>query len=169
MGLHVWRSWLSLGLLSIFLFSCAIAQKGDDGRSQGIPGPDRQLSFSQEETGHSEEADRLSRQARPGKTTDSRKDAGRRVRKRNGETSLRRRLRLISKNRLRDTLRGPEGEQSPRQPAPCRAAAERAAKSECKVSQEPAAAIHAANAADEPSAASQRASVQDRGLNAGAL
>ena len=29
MGIHVWRSWLSLGLLSIFLFVCAIAQKGD--------------------------------------------------------------------------------------------------------------------------------------------
>ena len=28
---HPCRSWLSLSLLSIFLFSCAIAQKGDEG------------------------------------------------------------------------------------------------------------------------------------------
>lgn len=43
------------------------------------------------------------------------------------------------------------------------------AKSECKVSQEPAAAIHPANAAEEPSAASQRTSLQDCGFDAGAL
>jgi hypothetical protein len=30
MGFHFWRSWLLLGLLSILLFSCAVAQKGDE-------------------------------------------------------------------------------------------------------------------------------------------
>jgi hypothetical protein len=31
MGLHVWRSWLSLSLLSLLLLSYAIAQKSDEG------------------------------------------------------------------------------------------------------------------------------------------
>lgn len=31
MSIHVWRSWLSLSLLSVLLFPCAIAQKGNEG------------------------------------------------------------------------------------------------------------------------------------------
>ncbi len=31
MGLHTCRSWMSLSLLSVLLFPCAIAQNGDDG------------------------------------------------------------------------------------------------------------------------------------------
>ncbi len=38
MGLHGWRSWLSLGLLSVLLFSCAIAQNGDDGAVKEFQG-----------------------------------------------------------------------------------------------------------------------------------
>jgi hypothetical protein len=38
MGLYVWRSWLSLGLVSVLLFPCAIAQNGDDGAVKEFQG-----------------------------------------------------------------------------------------------------------------------------------
>lgn len=38
MGLHVWRSWLLLGLVSVLLWPCAIAQSGDEGAVKEFQG-----------------------------------------------------------------------------------------------------------------------------------
>jgi hypothetical protein len=38
MGFHVWRRWLSVSLLSVLLFSYAIAQKGDEGAVKEFQG-----------------------------------------------------------------------------------------------------------------------------------